>query len=186
MILIHLRLVRDALTAMHPLRPLLSALLVAALATRASAQLADPNQTIIIRAARLIDGRGGTPLSPVMVRVEGERIAEVATTLAVPTGARLIDLGSATLLPGLIDLHTHLTNRAGVHWEDGLLKTTPGHDALWGARNARVTLLAGFTTCRDLGPTWPYVDVDLRNAIGRPPTIRRSRCGDATFSSRYT
>jgi imidazolonepropionase-like amidohydrolase len=77
----------------------------------------------------------------------------------------VIDLGSATLLPGLIDLHTHLTNRMGVHWEDGLTKTTPGHDALWGARNARVTLLAGFTTCRDMGPTWPYVDVDLRNAI---------------------
>ncbi len=53
----------------------------------------------------------------------------------------------------------------GVHWEDGLTKTTPGHDALWGARNARVTLLAGFTTCREMGPTWPYVDVDLRNAI---------------------
>jgi len=53
----------------------------------------------------------------------------------------------------------------GVHWEDGLTKTTPGHDALWGARNARVTLLAGFTTCRDMGPTWPYVDVELRNAI---------------------
>jgi imidazolonepropionase-like amidohydrolase len=45
------------------------------------------------------------------------------------------------------------------------LKTTPGHHALWGAHNARVTLLAGFTTCRDMGPTWPYVDVDLRRAI---------------------
>ena len=100
-----------------------------------------------------------------MVRVQGERIIEVGSSIAVPAGARMIDLGGATLLPGLIDLHTHLTNRAGVHWEDGLLKTTPGHDALWGARNARVTLLAGFTTCRDMGPTWPYVDVDLRNAI---------------------
>ena len=66
---------------------------------------------------------------------------------------------------GLIDLHTHLTNRMGVHWEDGLVSTTPAHDALWGAYNARLTLLAGFTTCRDMGPTWPYVDIELRKAI---------------------
>lgn len=100
-----------------------------------------------------------------MVRVDRDRITQVGANLAVPAGARVIDLGAATLLPGLIDLHTHLTNRAGVHWEEGLLKTTPGHDALWGAYNARITLLAGFTTCRDMGPTWPFVDVDLRDAI---------------------
>jgi imidazolonepropionase-like amidohydrolase len=102
----------------------------------------------IVKAARLIDGRGGAPLEPAMVRIEGERIAAVGTTLPVPNGARLVDLGSATLLPGLIDLHTHLTGRMGVHWEDALVRTTPPHDALWGARNARVTLMAGFTTGR--------------------------------------
>ena len=100
-----------------------------------------------------------------MVRIEHERIAAVATSLPVPPGAQLIDLGDVTLLPGLIDLHTHLTGDERVHWEDGLLKTTPAHDALWGARNARITLMAGFTTCRDMGPTWPFVDVALRNAI---------------------
>ena len=76
----------------------------------------------------------------------------------------MIDLGGATLLPGLIDLHTHLTS-TGVHWEDELLKTTPGQAALHGARNALVTLTAGFTTCRDMGPTWPFTDIDLRKAI---------------------
>jgi imidazolonepropionase-like amidohydrolase len=137
----------------------------APLTTRVSAQTSGQAAVVVIRAARLIDGRGGAPLAPAMVRVDGDRITEVGANVAIPAGARVIDLGGATLLPGLIDLHTHLTNRAGVHWEEGLLKTTPGHDALWGARNARVTLLAGFTTCRDMGPTWPFVDVDLRNAI---------------------
>lgn len=119
----------------------------------------------VLRAARLIDGRGGAMLTPGMVRVDGERIVAVGARVEVPPGATLIDLGDATLLPGLIDLHTHLTNRMGVHWEDGLVSTTPAHDALWGASNARLTLLAGFTTCRDMGPTWPYVDIDLRKAI---------------------
>ena len=122
-------------------------------------------QTVVVKAARLIDGRGGPPLAPAMVRVVGERIEEVAASLAVPAGATLIDLGDATLLPGLIDLHTHLTGPEGVHWEDDLTTTTPPQAALWGARNARVTLMSGVTTARDMGSTWPYVDVELRKAI---------------------
>jgi imidazolonepropionase-like amidohydrolase len=128
------------------------------------AALAAPTP-VVVKAARLVDGRGGAPLAPAMVRVEGDRIAEVGLRLAVPPGARVVDLGDVTLLPGLIDLHTHLTDKAGVHWEEALVTTTPGQAALWGAVNARTTLLAGFTTCRDMGPTWPYVDVDLRRVI---------------------
>ena len=141
------------------------AVAVYALACFGPSQANHGPEQIVIKAARLIDGRGGPPLEPAMVRIDGERIVEVGTTLTIPVGARVIDLGQATLLPGLIDLHTHLTDKYGTHWEDALVKTTPGHNALWGARNARVTLLAGFTTCRDMGPTWPYVDVDLRQAI---------------------
>ena len=137
------------------------AVLALALPQKGGAQAA----VTIVKAGRLIDGRGGTPVAPAMIRIEGERITAVGSSLPVPSGARVIDLGAATLLPGFIDLHTHLTSRMGVHWEDGLVKTTPGHDALWGAHNARITLEAGFTTVRDMGPTWPYVDVDLRNAI---------------------
>ena len=130
-----------------------------------SANAAPASPIILIKAARLIDGRGGDPLVPAMVRIEGDRIAAVGTTLPVPSGAQVIDLGPATLLPGFIDLHTHLTGRSDVNWEDALLKTTPAEDALWGAHWAYVTLLAGFTTVRDMGPDWPYTDVALRDAI---------------------
>ena len=118
----------------------------------------------VIRAARALDGKGGV-IAPVMVRVTGDRIAEIGPALHLKPGPTMVDLGEATILPGLIDLHTHLCGRYGVHWEDELIKTTPAFSALWGARNARVTLLAGFTSVRDMGTAWPYVDVELRNAI---------------------
>ena len=156
------------------IRPLLrGALAIGLLATVMSSALAeDPavavapaSRVVIIRAARLIDGRGGVPLAPAMVRIENDRIAAVGASLPLSAGSRVIDLGDSTLLPGFIDLHTHLTGRSDVHWEDALLKTTPAEEALWGAHWAQVTLMAGFTTVRDMGPNWPYTDVALRNAI---------------------
>lgn len=138
------------------------ALLAALLPWLSVAQATD--HKIVLHAARLIDGTGATQ-QPGVVLVDGDRIVAVGPAVHAPPDARIIDLGDATLLPGLIDLHTHLTGDERVHWEDALTKSTPPRDALYGARNARVTLLAGFTTCRDMGPSWPYVDVELKHAI---------------------
>jgi imidazolonepropionase-like amidohydrolase len=135
--------------------------IAAAAASVFSAQ-STPPATIAIRAARMITAAGDSTTAPAVVVVRGDRIVSVGGP--IPDGARVVDLGGATLLPGLIDLHTHLTS-TGVHWEDELLKTTPGQAALHGAHNAQITLMAGFTACRDMGPTWPYTDIDLRKAI---------------------
>ncbi|MGI9628721.1 MAG: amidohydrolase family protein [Longimicrobiales bacterium] len=119
----------------------------------------------VIRAARLIDGSTGTVQTPGVVVVQGDQILGVGEGADIPDGAEEIDLGDATLLPGLVDLHTHLTDAIGAHWEEVLVTTTPAEAALHGAGNALTTLKAGFTSVRDMGPTWPYTDVALKNAI---------------------
>lgn len=147
-----------------------SAGLVAGLALVASggvtAQVPSPERTVLVKAARIIDGRGGPPIANGGVLIRGERIERVGPAAGM-TADEVIDLGGATVLPGLIDLHTHLTDEVGTNWESALLTTTPGRAAIFGAVNARTTLMAGFTTARDMGPTWPYVDIDLRYAIDK-------------------
>jgi imidazolonepropionase-like amidohydrolase len=129
------------------------------------ASFVSAEERFAVRAAQIIDGTGGPPLKPGIILIQGERIEAIGKDIKIPEGVKLIDLGDATILPGLIDLHTHLTGEVGMHWEEVLTKSTPGHAALYGARNAKDTLMSGFTTCREMGPTWPYTDVDLRDAI---------------------
>jgi len=141
----------------------LTAAAIANLPAPASAQDA-ADGAILIRAARLIDGNGNVA-RPGAVVVAGDRIVAVGGEELAGQGDVVVDLGDATLMPGMIDLHTHLTDRVGTHWEEVLTTTTPSQAALWGAANALTTLRAGFTTVRDMGPTWPFTDVDLRDII---------------------
>jgi len=127
------------------------------------APVGGPN--IAIRAARLIDGTGRPPFSNAVILIEGERIRAVGRDLAIPSNATVIDLGSATVLPGLIDLHTHITTEFSSQ-ADGALRASHVDAAIMAPTYARRTLEAGFTTIRDLGAP-EFVDVALRDAINR-------------------
>jgi len=117
-----------------------------------------------IRTGTLIDGRGGAPVRNAVIVVRGGRIESVGN--AVPAGARLVDWSRYTVLPGFIDLHTHLAMRpiGEGDWVNSGTRESIADDALFGARNARLTLEAGFTTVRDVGSRG-FTAVSLRNAI---------------------
>ena len=131
-------------------------------AAPAMAQDAPPGVKLI-HAGKLFDAHAGRMLENQDILIRGEKIERVGASLPVPPGAREIDLRSSTVLPGFIDVHTHMTMQAGAAGYNSLGTSLPRH-ALIGARNARVTLLAGFTTVRDLGAPG-FADVALRDAI---------------------
>jgi imidazolonepropionase-like amidohydrolase len=117
-----------------------------------------------IRAARLIDGRSATPILDAVVVVEGERIVSVGSKLAIPSGTEVIDLPTSTLLPGLIDCHTHVTGGDPGDYYEKTFRRSPIDSAVQAHVYARRTLEAGFTTVRDVGAA-EFVDVALRKAI---------------------
>jgi imidazolonepropionase-like amidohydrolase len=119
--------------------------------------------TIVLKAARMLDVEAGRIVSPAVIVVEDERIADVNPD-SVPAGAQVIELGDRTLLPGLMDMHTHLTLDIEGDWVHRPVKETAADAALRGARNAWRTLQAGFTTVRDI---WAlgFSDVALMRAI---------------------
>jgi imidazolonepropionase-like amidohydrolase len=128
----------------------------------AIAQTAAP--VVVIRAGRLFDPTSGHMMDHPLVVVSGDKIQSVSEgSGAVDPRAKVIDLGNATILPGFIDVHTHLTMNAGGGGYEGLGISTP-RAALIGAKNARLTLMAGFTTVRNVGAEG-YSDVALRDAI---------------------
>ena len=131
-----------------------------------SAQQADSTPTrTAIRAGRLIDGRGGPPISNAIILIDGDRITAVGPGLAVPANARVIDLSRFTVLPGFIDAHTHVTSQPRDYYED-IFRKSPIDVAITAHVYAKRTLEAGFTTIRDVGSA-EFIDIALRNAINR-------------------
>jgi imidazolonepropionase-like amidohydrolase len=134
-------------------------------ASVAGAESAAPPELIAIKGAHLFDATGAPLKDAGVVVVQGERIVQVGTQ--VPAGAHVIDLGDATLLPGFIDAHTHLTAQLNPNYYRGVydqLMRFPAEQAFYAALYARRTLEAGFTTVRNVGAR-DFVDVGLRNAI---------------------
>ncbi len=124
---------------------------------------------IAIRAGTLIDGRSEKPLENPLIQVAGDKIVSVTAGGTVPAGVEVVDLGNATVLPGFIDVHTHLLLQGDVTTEEydaQLLKESIPYRAILAARNAQIALSHGFTAMRDLETEGAmYADVDVKKAI---------------------
>jgi imidazolonepropionase-like amidohydrolase len=117
----------------------------------------------VVKAGRFLDVEKGIVLTNQLILVDHDTIKAVGSNITIPAGARIIDLSNATVLPGLIDCHTHLTGNPGGNYYD-IFRKSPIDYAIVAHIYARRTLEAGFTTCRDVGSD-AFMDVALRNAI---------------------
>lgn len=147
-----------------------AALLAACLPTAAAAQRG-PQPVTLVRAGNLFDSEAGRMVGPRDILIRGERVAEVGQRLAAPEGATVVDLSRCSVLPGLIDAHTHLLleQREGEGLSDVAARDQAAqgdvHRVLNGARRGRQYLEAGFTTVRDLGNSGGYLDLMLERGI---------------------
>src|SRR6266480_3589551 len=147
-----------------------STVIAAVLLSAAAASAAD--QSIVLKAARIFDGKSKSLVQNGVVVVQGDKIVDVGSAVTIPSDAKVIDLGDMTLSPGFIDAHTHLTLDFSGNFNEKRLKelqTNVSEMTLMAISYARATLEAGFTTVRDLGSRFAsspeFVDVALRNAI---------------------
>jgi imidazolonepropionase-like amidohydrolase len=132
------------------------------------------DQVIVLKAAHLFDGKSKTLTPNGVVVVQGDKILDAGTNLPTPDGAQVIDLGDATLSPGFMDAHTHLTlDYSGEYNKTrlGQISLNVSEQAIRATSFARATVEAGFTTVRDLGSSFvgspEFVDVALRNSINK-------------------
>ena len=129
-------------------------------------------QIIAIKAGKVIDPSSGNIFNNQIILVENSKIKEVGSNVTIPTGAEIIDLSKSTVMPGLIDAHTHICARTskfadmlGVEFLDMVLLDPDGYRAIQGVVHAKQMLDAGFTTIREAGNSGKYVDVDVKRAI---------------------
>src|SRR5205809_6431339 len=145
---------------------------VTILFSAAAAGAAD--QTIVLKAARMFDGKSKALVQNGVVIVQADKIVDVGSNLPVPAGAKVIDLGDVTLSPGFMDAHTHLTSDFSGDFNKRRLEQLDlnvSEQAIRAVGYARTTVEAGFTTVRDVGSRFvssrEFVDVALRNAINK-------------------
>ncbi|HKE33735.1 MAG TPA: amidohydrolase family protein [Candidatus Acidoferrum sp.] len=128
-----------------------------------------PPHRVAIRAGKLIDGKNDKPVENALIVIEGDQIVSVALGGSAPAGAEVIDLSKATVLPGFIDVHTHVLLQGDVtsaEYDEQLLKQSIPYRAILAARNAEIALSHGFTAMRDLETEGAmYADVDVKTAI---------------------
>jgi imidazolonepropionase-like amidohydrolase len=144
---------------------LLSAAMIPAQSSLADTPAA--SRPIVLKAAHLFDAVSGKLVDHGVVVVSGSKIQAVGSDAKIPDNAQIIDLGDATLLPGFIDAHVHISQESSPDWYrdwyEGLMRF-PAEQALYGAHYAKATLEAGITTVRDLGSS-DYIALGMRNAI---------------------
>jgi imidazolonepropionase-like amidohydrolase len=151
------------------MRRMIRTLLAAALGLAAA--LPAHAETVYVRAGHLVDPEAGAVLGTRLLRVEDGRVAAVLPDGPVPEGVKLVDWSAFTVLPGLIDCHVHLADTGQTSNVAEPLLHSAMEIAYIGARNARTTLMAGFTTVHDVGSFRAFADVELRNAIARGDVI---------------
>ncbi len=148
-------------------RTALAAVIMACAGAGGAGSAQDTAETTVLRAARMFDGTSERLRSDAIVVVRGGRIVDVGRDAAIPENARIVDLGDATLMPGFIDAHSHLTLEPDANYYRKTLNElmrNPTEMAFYAAANARRTLEAGFTTVRHVGGR-EFIDVGLRNAV---------------------